>query len=143
MMDNPEEYYGYWMRKVVRAMNNLFDEKLACYDLTASQFSLLGQLWHKDGLTQKEIQEGLGLRAASISGLVDVLVVKGMIIREQDQEDARVKRLYLTKKGSSLKSVCSDIILDIEGVLDQGFSEDERKIFISWMKKLYSNIPNV
>lgn len=143
MIDNPEEHYGYWMRKVVRAMNNLFDEKLLRYDLTASQFSLLCQLWHKDGLTQKEIQESLGLRAASVSGLVDVLAGKGMIVREHDPEDARVKRLYLTEKGSNLKTVSTDIIMEIDCVLDQGFSEDERKIFICWMKKIYNNIPSL
>lgn len=141
MMDNPEEHYGYWMRKIVRSMNHLFDEKLLEYDLTASQFSLLCQLWHKDGMTQKEIQETLSLRAASVTGLVDVLTAKCLIKRETDPSDARVKRLFLTDKGSGLKSVSTDIIMEIETTLAQGFSEDERRIIICWMKKIYDNIP--
>lgn len=142
MIDNPEQHYGYWIRKVVRAMNNLFDEKLLKYDLTSSQFSVLCQLWHKNGLTQKDIQEHLNLRAASVSGLVDTLSSKGLILRSQDSEDARVKRLYLTEKGLGLKNISSEIIKEIEAILAQGFSDDERIIFTSWMKKIYSNIPS-
>lgn len=140
MDNNPELRYGYWIRKVVRDMTNIHDEKLMKYDLTSSQVSVLCQLWHKDGLTQKEIQESLNLKAASVSGLVDTLTSKGVIVRTQDPEDARVKRLYLTEKGENLRHLSFEAIKEIESILTHGFSEDEKLIFISWMKKIYNNI---
>ncbi len=140
MENNSEKWMGYWLRKVVRNMNNLHDQKLQQYDLTSSQVSVLCQLWNKDGLTQKEIQENLNLRPASVSGLVDTLSNKGFIVRKHDGEDARLKRLYLTEEGTSVKDLSIEIIKELENTITKGFSEDEKVIFICWMKKLYNNL---
>lgn len=140
MEHNPEEHYGHWIRKIIRRINNIYDHRLQQYDLTGSQLSVLFQLWKKDGLTQKEIQEILNIRPASVSGLVDTLSSKGFIVRKQDDEDARIKRLYLTEEGIKLNSLCVDIIEEIEVAITEGFSEDEKIILMSWMKKLYKNL---
>lgn len=140
MENNSEKWMGYWIRKVVRKMNTLHDQKLQQYDLTSSQVSVLCQLWNKDGLTQKEIQEKLNLRPASVSGLVDTLSNKGFIVRKHDGEDARLKRLYLTEEGTRVKDLSIEIIKEIEDTITEGFSDDEKVIFICWMKKLYNNL---
>jgi MarR family transcriptional regulator, organic hydroperoxide resistance regulator len=143
MEHNPEQHYGHWIRKIIRRINNIYDKKLQRYDLTGSQISVLFQLWEKDGLTQKEIQENLHIRPASVSGLVDTLSGKKFIVRKQDDEDARIKRLYLTEEGIKLRSLCIDIIKEIEVTITQGFSEDEKVILMSWMKKLYKNLDSL
>lgn len=140
MREKPEDWIGYWINKIDRAMKNVHDKRFQEYDLTTSQKSILCQLWNKDGLTQKEIQENLCLKAASVSGLVDILLKKGFIYRKHDDEDARFKRLYLTEKGSELKDISITILKEIEDEVSQGFSDDERIIFISWMRKLYNNL---
>jgi DNA-binding MarR family transcriptional regulator len=140
MENKSENWMGYWLRKVVRNMNNLHDQKLQQYDLTSSQVSVLCQLWNKDGLTQKEIQENLNLRPASVSGLVDTLSNKGFIVRKHDVEDARLKRLYLTEEGTRVKDLSIEVIKEVENTITKGFSEDEKVIFICWMKKLYNNL---
>jgi len=140
MGQKPEKYIGYWINKVERTMKNIHDKRLEQYDLTLSQEAILHQLWHKDGLTQKEIQENLSLRGASVSGLVDTLLKKRLIVRTQDVEDARYKRLYLTEEGRKLEVICIGVIKELEAEISQGFSEDEKMIFTSWMRKLYINL---
>lgn len=140
MKHTPEDWLGYWIRKVVRSMNNIDDKKLHKLDLTASQVLILSQLWKKDGLTQKEIQENLNLRPASISGIVDILLKKGFINRKQDDEDARFKRLYLTEEGRRLEDASLEALKEIDHIITQGFSEEEEVILICWMKKLYKNL---
>lgn len=140
MEHNPEQHYGHWIRKIIRRINNIYDKKLQQYDLTGSQLSVLFQLWEKDGLTQKEIQEKLHIKPASVSGLVDTLSSKGFIVRKQDDEDARIKRLYLTNEGLKLKNLCVDVVEETEIAITKGFSEDEKVILMSWMKKLYKNL---
>ena len=143
MEHKPEEFIGYWIKKLDRTMKNAHDKKLQQYDLTLSQGSVLHQLWTKDGLTQKEIQENLGMRGASVSGLVDTLLKKGLISRQQDEEDARFKRLYLTEEGSKLEDLSLSVINELEGTISQGFSEEEKVILICWLKKLYNNLYNL
>lgn len=133
-------HLGHSIKKVSRSMNNVYDEKLNEYGVTASQVSILYVLWNKDGLSQKEIQDNLNLRPASVSGLVDVLCAKKLITRELDREDARIKRLHLTEKGRKLEKISTKIIGEIENILLDGFSEDEQVILNSWMIKIYKNI---
>lgn len=135
-------WIGYWVKNVEKSISNIHDKKLQKYDLTASQTLVLRQLWNNDGLTQKQIQENLNLKPASVSGLVDLLLKKGFIDRKQDEKDARFKRLYLTDKGRNHESLCLDVLKEIEAILAQGFSDEERIIFVCWMKKLHANLNN-
>lgn len=143
MKHSPEDWLGYWIKKVERAMNNIHDKKLNQYDLTSSQVLILSQLWKKDGLTQKEIQENLNLKPASVSGLVDILLKKGFIDRKHDEEDARFKRLYLTEEGRKLKGVSLEVLKEVEHIISKDFSKEEELILICWMKKLYNNLNTV
>lgn len=135
-------WLGHSIKKVFRTINNVYDGKLNEYGVTASQVSILYALWSKDGLSQKEIQDNLNLRPASVSGLVDVLCNKKLITRELDSEDARIKRLYLTKTGKKLEKISIKIIGEIEDILLEGFSKDEQVILNCWMDKIYRNIRN-
>ncbi|MCD2348909.1 MarR family winged helix-turn-helix transcriptional regulator [Clostridium guangxiense] len=139
MMHDMDKYPGYWIRRIFRIMNVIYDKELSKYNLTSSQISVLFNIWNKDGITQKEIQEKLNLRAASVTGLVDTLCDKKFITRIQDVEDARVKRLYLTEKGTEAEKLSTDIIKGLESIISSGLTEDEKVIFVSWLKKAYNN----
>jgi MarR family transcriptional regulator, organic hydroperoxide resistance regulator len=136
----PEKYIGYWINKVERTMKNIHDKRFQEYGITVSQASLLHQLWHEDGLTQTQIQEKLSMRGASVSGLVDGLLKKGLIIRKQDEEDARYKRLYLTEKGREIEGKTIGLMMELDEEIMDGFDQEENAMLICWMKKLYSNL---
>jgi DNA-binding MarR family transcriptional regulator len=139
-IDKAEGYIEYWVNMLGRAFSNASDKQLQKHDLTSSQCAILYQLWHQDGLTQKEIQKNLNLRAASVSGIVDILLEKKFIYREHDEKDSRFKRLYLTEKSKQLKSDIIQILVDTEEAISAGFSKNEKEILISWLRKLYDNI---
>jgi MarR family transcriptional regulator, organic hydroperoxide resistance regulator len=136
----PEKYIGYWINKVERTMKNIHDKRFQEYGITVSQASLLHQLWHEDGLTQTQIQEKLSMRGASVSGLVDGLLKKGLIIRKQDEEDARYKRLYLTEQGREIEGKTIGLMMELDEEIMDGFDQEENAMLICWMKKLYSNL---
>ncbi|MBP1743787.1 MAG: transcriptional regulator, MarR family [Firmicutes bacterium] len=140
MERKPEKYIGYWINKVERTMKNIHDKRFQEYGITLSQGSLLHQLWHKDGLTQTEMQERLKLRGASVSGLVDALIKKGLIVRKQDNEDARYKRLYLTEKGRTIEDKTIGLLMELDEEIMEGFDQEEKDMLICWMRKLYSNL---
>jgi MarR family transcriptional regulator, organic hydroperoxide resistance regulator len=136
----PEKYIGYWINKVERTMKNIHDKRFQEYGITVSQASLLHQLWHEDGLTQTQIQEKLSMRGASVSGLVDALLKKGLIIRKQDEDDARYKRLYLTEQGREIEGKTIGLMMELDEEIMDGFDQEENAMLICWMKKLYSNL---
>ena len=140
MERKPEKYIGYWINKVERTMKNIHDKRFQEYGITVSQASLLHQLWHEDGLTQTQIQEKLSMRGASVSGLVDALLKKDLIIRKHDEDDARYKRLYLTEKGRETEGKTIGLMMELDEEIMEGFDQEENAMLICWMRKLYSNL---
>jgi DNA-binding MarR family transcriptional regulator len=140
MERNFNEWIGYWLKRTYRDMTNIHDQKLSKHGLSTSQVGVLAQLWKKNGLTQKEIQEKLGIRPSSLTGLVDNMVAKGWMARKADPDDARVKRLFLTEEGKVLEEVCLEIVKEMEGILTQGFTPEELSLFLSWIKQMHKNV---
>jgi DNA-binding MarR family transcriptional regulator len=72
-------------------------------DLTLTQIKLLHQLEQTAGeATLKEAAERVPLSLAAASRAVDDLVRRGMVLRHEDAEDRRMKRIGLTDEGRSV-----------------------------------------
>lgn len=85
------------------ALGKLTDEDLTQVQLSCIRFAHL----HPEpsvGL----IADGLGVSDAAAAKLIDRLVKKGLLIREEDPQDRRVLKIKLTETGCKmLESVCS------------------------------------
>jgi MarR family transcriptional regulator, organic hydroperoxide resistance regulator len=135
-------WLGPLIKRAYRNMTNLHDQKLLEYNLTTSQVGVLSLLWEKNGQTQKELAEKIGIRAASLTGIVDGMEKRGWLIRKIDSNDARIKRLFLTQEGFELEEICLKVVLEMEELLKSGFTEDELLILRKWLKRLYHNVNN-
>ena len=71
-------------------------------DLTISQFGVLEALYHKGPMLLGEVQRKLLVTSGGITYLVDRLVAKGLVKREQCDEDRRARYAVLTPAGQSL-----------------------------------------
>lgn len=140
MPDSMEKWLGPLIKKTYRNMTNLHDQKLSTYGLSTSQVSVLSQLWHQDGQTQKELVKKLGIRPASLSNIVDKMEQKGWVIRKLDAEDSRYKRIFLTKEGKVLEETCLKVVLEMEELLSKGFTQEELTVLILWLKRLNQNV---
>ena len=58
---------------------------------------LLG--YHESKMSQKEIQNKLGIRAGSVSELISKLENRGLVVREKSEEDKRAFNIVLTEEG--------------------------------------------
>ncbi len=67
--------------------------------LTYVQFSVLMRLHHGGHCGVSEIGEQFGVSRAAASQMVDRLVQMGLVDRQEDPNDRRVRRLTLTEKG--------------------------------------------
>jgi len=69
------------------------------HDITAEQMVVLGNLWHRDGLTQQEISEIVEQNKASTTRIIDRLEKRYLVIRVTDKKDRRKNMVYLTALG--------------------------------------------
>ena len=64
-----------------------------------TQAQILALLDQRDGLSQLEVQQALGIQSGSISELISKLELKGLVCRGRDEADRRRVTLRLTDEG--------------------------------------------
>jgi DNA-binding MarR family transcriptional regulator len=98
--DSWDARLGFLMHDVSRLRRSVFDELMKPNGLTRSQWWILAHLSRHDGMIQSDLANVLDLGKAALGGLLDRLEASQLIERRPDDTDRRVKRIYLTNKGT-------------------------------------------
>lgn len=129
---------GILIVKLAHVMSNELDSKLRTYGVTISQWLLLRYVWVQEGRSQVELQELLGLEAATVTGLLQRMTNQGWVQRRPDPANKRVQRVYLTERGRALELVTAPLVEVNERAL-RGFTADERDFFIRLLTRALHN----
>lgn len=111
--------------------------------LYPGQLPVLNYVREHEGCTQTEIAKCLNVSAASIASSTKRLQKNGMILKKSDQLNLRANMLYLTPKGRELTCIYQMEINQLRSGYMNGFSESEKKQFISFLKRINQNILNI
>ncbi|MHA1535818.1 MAG: MarR family winged helix-turn-helix transcriptional regulator, partial [Promethearchaeota archaeon] len=68
-------------------------------NLTTAQYSILQQLWKNDGIKFKQLADACCCSQSTITGIVDTMEKKDVVIRKMNPEDRRSVLVMLTDKG--------------------------------------------
>jgi MarR family 2-MHQ and catechol resistance regulon transcriptional repressor len=79
--------------------NKRLQDDLERLDLTSPQFYVLATIGYAGGLPFGEIGEKMMVTVSNLTGIVDRLEEKRLVVRERDAHDRRVVRVTLTEKG--------------------------------------------
>ncbi|MGG5317882.1 MarR family winged helix-turn-helix transcriptional regulator [Enterococcus sp. AZ072] len=107
------------------------------------QLRVLAILEKEDGLIQSQLAEILDLRPSSLAELLKKMEKSGDVVRKEEEQDRRLKRVFLTDQGrekiSSLagsgKDQSEDFFAGLTEEEKQQFSEYLQKIAAGWDKK--------
>ncbi len=115
------------------------------YDLRGGRGYILGFLYDHSGksIYQKDIEEEMALRKSSVTSLLNNLEKNGLIERRPSSEDARLKSVVLTDKGSKIHEEVASEIDRVEELLTEGFSAEETATFMSLLARIERNIENI
>ncbi|MDD2478983.1 MAG: MarR family transcriptional regulator [Victivallaceae bacterium] len=93
-----------------------------------------------EGVTLKAIAQKLNVSAAAASGMIDLLVQKGVLERNQSQSDRREVCIRLTKEmKEEIDKVGEFLNCKIEELTTE-FSEKEKNLLDELLEKLYQKI---
>ena len=104
-------------------------------NLTTAQYSILQQLWKNDGIKFKELADACCCSQSTITGIVDTMEKKDVVIRKMNPEDRRSVLVMLTDKGKNLESETPNI----NSILDNccsGFDPNDIQLLTILLKKL-------
>jgi len=102
--ENWDSRLGFLMHDVSRLRRSVFDEFMKPMAMTRSQWWILAHLSRHDGMIQSDLANLLDIGKAALGGLIDRLELAKFIERRADDNDRRVKRIYLTSKGTHIIS---------------------------------------
>jgi len=100
-MDRIESCISFQIGKAGQQISRRAKELLSPHGVTPLQYAVLKCLSAEDGLSGAELGARLVLDSASITGVVDRLVVLGLVERRADVRDRRVLRLFLSPKSKA------------------------------------------
>ena len=108
--------------------------------LHPGQMPLITSLYKKEGVTQKEIADKLGIKPSTINVMIRRLEKKEFVIRKQDPEDQRRSLVYLTVHGSQIYEKISGAAVDIKDQVMNTFTEDEKEELFRLLTKFYEGL---
>ena len=131
---------SYLLAQVCKLHRQRADDLLGEIGLHVGQEMLLCTLWEREGVTQTELGESLGVQPATVTNALKRLERKGLVSRIPDAKDQRVSRVSLTAKGRQVRTDVEERWAQLEHASFAGISASERDILRGLLSRVHSNL---
>jgi DNA-binding MarR family transcriptional regulator len=108
--------------------------------LTVEEWALMGQLWKENGLSRQQLADRTIKDQTTVTRLLDSLVRKGFVRREQDATDRRVVLNLLTESGRQLESRLVPAALEMMADSSYGISEEDLATTVRTLRRIQENL---
>lgn len=124
-------------RKIDDAVIHAIDD-----NITVSQAYVIDFITdNKDkDIFQKDLEMEFDLKRSSVSLMLNNMEKHDLIKRVPVAEDARLKKIVLTKKSVELSKKIAFAIDSVEGKLTENMDQDEINTFLNMLDKIRANI---
>lgn len=92
------------LRKVSRRVSQIYDHALAPFDLTVTQYGLLGHIKTLDGIGIGALAEALVMDPTTLTRNLKPLEARKLVVAVADVRDRRNRNLHLTDAGRAALS---------------------------------------
>lgn len=131
---------GYLVHDVSRLRRKAFDRHIKALKVTRSQWWVLAWVSRKDGMAQTQLAEQLDVGKVAIGGLIDRLERSGLAKRVPDEQDRRIKRIFLTPKGKRLVERLRAVSGEFNERVLQGISPADLEVATGVLRRLKANV---
>ena len=139
-MSKQHEFLTFW-KKFVHVYEAFCASACKKHQMNQTSYDLILFLSNNPTLnTAKDICEIRGVKKGIISVTIDRLVSEGYLLRENDSNDRRIQRLFLTKKSDPIVADGRLMQKQYFAAITAGLSEEELDLFETVTKKMKQNI---
>jgi DNA-binding MarR family transcriptional regulator len=131
------------LSRLARLTTNAELPVLARFDLTMWEYVVLLGLGEGPVRTQSALAEAIGADKTRIIHVLDTLQQRGLITREPDETDRRVRLVGLTPTGRRTLHDSQAAIQDNETVLLNVLADGEQRRFLRNLERLYEAAPDL
>jgi len=129
---------GHLIRRLHQQSTSVFTQRTqeAGFDLTPVQFAALDAIYTHQGSDQAFIAEIIGYDRATIGGVINRLVTKGLVRRVVNTQDRRSRALSLTAKGNKVRLVLLPIVQELQKEILSPLSIAEQEKLIQLIRQV-------
>ncbi len=126
-----------------RQFNLFINHELSDVELNATDLMYLGTLFSKEGITQDDLAKDFCVDKAATARSMRNLEKKGIITRQSDKDDRRVKQIYLTEKAYEYKPLMKSIKEKWMKICNTSMNENEVEQFAQNLEIITEHVKKV
>jgi DNA-binding MarR family transcriptional regulator len=125
MSDARAHGFIYLLKHTELAVRGCVEVALLEFDLTPNQFLMLLRLTSQEGMSAAQLARSIGVRPQSLTEIINPLMQKGLISRQESPEHRRVLRIRLSPAGRQLLARAQRVGRQLERELIADLSAEE------------------
>lgn len=129
------EQIGFLLRKAHQRHRLIFSTEVA-NEIAPAQFSALAKLYEIESVWQNELGRLIALDSATIKGVVDRLVERGLVRSSQSPDDERLRIIELTDAGRTTIEPLFTVADRITQLTLEPLSEKEAATLVRLLAKM-------
>ena len=136
---------GHLLRRMHQASQAIFDIEIAAagLDVTSPQYAAMTVIAAQPGLGQATLATAIAFDRPTTGGVIDRLAAKGLVRRENDAHDRRLRRLYLEPAGKAVLDKATPVVRRVQEKMLQGLSEPEHATMLRLLTKALGAVGDV
>ncbi|MCC8100507.1 MAG: MarR family winged helix-turn-helix transcriptional regulator [Clostridiales bacterium] len=129
----------------ISRLANEIRHRLDAYSARSGLSGAQGRALHfilaqEEPVYQKDIEEEFGLRPSTVTELLKKMEQNGLIYRETEEKDSRLKRIVVTEAAlAHQRQVVADL-KELEDTLTKGLSPGQLMLFLETMERMSENL---
>lgn len=131
---------GRFIASIYRHQSILIQKRLDPYQVGCGQYVFLIRISENEGINHKDLSHLIRIDRANTTRAAKKLEEVGYIRSEQDPDDRRVQRLYLTEKGHNIMPIIRQELNAVTQIMSQGLSSDEQDLLVSMLETIETNV---
>lgn len=135
-----EDAIGFLMWDATRAMTRNFSHNLKVHGIASGVFPFLRALWERDGITQRQLADRIGVTGPTTVIALRQLERAGYVRRVTDESDARKVLVYLTKDGRKLYDLAIPQVAVVMNMCLKDFTDQEQRQLKEFLHRFRRNI---
>jgi DNA-binding MarR family transcriptional regulator len=136
----PNDRLAHLIRDAGRSLGHRLTPLLAEHDIPFGHWAFLRVLWDRDGLTQKELSDAVGVTEPTTFAAVKALMDRGYITRRHNPGNKRKFYVYLTPEGAALRDVLVPLAEEVNRIAVEGIPPENITLMRETLLQIIENL---
>lgn len=134
--------FGTLIKQANNSVNRNADKFAQSLGLTSVQISIIDYLSRLDdkNIFQKDIEKEFNIRRASATSALKLMEEKKLITRTPVKEDARLKKIKLTKKTNNLTKQINNYFDQTEEIIIKAIGDSNKSIILNGLSEIINQL---